>query len=235
MDISERGIILTAICERVFEGKARENVLPEYKQRVLDGIIAEVEEQIKHASEVSRKRSQAGSAGMANRYSVTNVRKNLTNVTDSVTNVRKSVTNVTENITNVSENLTNVTNARAHNYQRNNISFNNIDNNDDDDEIKLRAKITCWLTDNCLRMEYLCKSNKLIDSAKTDDELRQILTPYIDEFISHVILTKPTDKIDRVDTIAHFSNWLRLHIQKQSNDGITQYTRPTADEYNEAF
>ena len=68
MDISERGIIITAICERVFEGRCREHVLPEYKQRVLDSILEDVEKQLQHASEVSRKRSQAGSAGMANRW-----------------------------------------------------------------------------------------------------------------------------------------------------------------------
>ena len=68
MDISERGIIITAICERVFEGRCRENVLPEYKQRVLDSILADVEKQLQHASEVSRKRAQEGSEGMANRW-----------------------------------------------------------------------------------------------------------------------------------------------------------------------
>ena len=68
MDISERGIIITAICERVFEGRCREQVLPEYKQRVLDSILADVEKQLQHASEVSRKRAQAGSGGMAKRW-----------------------------------------------------------------------------------------------------------------------------------------------------------------------
>ena len=46
MDISERGIIITAICERVFEGRCREQELPEYKQRVLDSILADVEKQL---------------------------------------------------------------------------------------------------------------------------------------------------------------------------------------------
>ena len=233
MDISERGIIITAICERVFEGRCRENVLPEYKQRVLDGILADVDKQLQHASEVSRKRSQAGIAGMANRYAVTNVRKNITNVTENVTNVRNSVTNVSENITNVSENITNVTNARARNNQQHNTSFIN-NNSVDDDENILRAKISNWLTDNSIRMEYICKNNKLIDSPKTDDELKQILAPYIEEFICHLFTTKPTDKIERIDTISHFTNWIRVHLKEQGN-GISEPKRPTKEEYYEPF
>ena len=233
MDISERGIIITAICERVFEGRCREQVLPEYKQRVLDGILLDVEKQLQHASEVSRKRAQAGTAGMANRYAITNVRKNITNVTENVTNVRNSITNVSENITNVRKNITNVTNARARNNQQHNTSFIN-NNSVDDDENILRAKIFGWLTDNSIRMEYICKNNQLIDSPKTDDELKQILAPYIEEFICHLFTTKPTDKIERIDTISHFTNWIRIHIKQQGN-GISQPQRPTEDEYNESF
>ena len=234
MDISERGIIITAICERVFEGRCREQVLPEYKQRVLDSILADVEKQLQHASEVSRKRSQAGTAGMANRYAITNVRKNITNVTENVTNVRNSITNVSENITNVRKNITNVTNARARNNQQHNTSFNINNNIVDDDENILRAKIFDWLTENSIRMEYICKQNKLIDSPKTDEELKQILAPYIEEFICHLFTTKPTDKIERIDTISHFTNWIRIHIKQQGN-GISQPQRPTEDEYNESF
>ena len=234
MDISERGIIITAICERVFEGRCREQVLPEYKQRVLDSILSDVDKQLQHASEVSLKRSQAGSAGMANRYAITNVRKNITNVTENVTNVRNSVTNVTENITNVRKNITNVTNARARNNQQHNTSFNINNNIVDDDENILRAKISNWLTENSIRMEYICKQNKLIDSPKTDEELKQILAPYIEEFICHLFTTKPTDKIERIDTISHFTNWIRIHLKQQGN-GISQPQRPTEDEYNESF
>ena len=234
MDISERGIIITAICERVFEGRCREQVLPEYKQRVLDSIIADIEKQLQHASEVSRKRAQAGIAGMANRYAITNVRKNITNVTENVTNVRNSITNVSENITNVRKNITNVTNARARNNQQHNTSFNINNNSVDDDENILRAKIFDWLTENSIRMEYICKQNNLIDSPKTDEELKQILAPYIEEFICHLFTTKPTDKIERIDTISHFTNWIRIHIKQQGN-GISQPQRPTEDEYNESF
>ena len=230
MDISERGIIITAICERVFEGRVREQVLPEYKQRVLDGILADVEKQLQHASEVSRKRAHAGSVGMANRYAVTNVRKNITNVTENVTNVINSVTNVTENITNVRKNITNVTNARARNNQQHNTSINN-NNSVDDDENILRAKIFDWLTDNSIRMEYICKQNKLIDSPKTEDDLKQILAPYIEEFICHLFTTKPTDKIERIDTISHFTNWIRIHLKKQLNEH-SQPQIPTEEEYN---
>ena len=206
MDISERGIIITAICERVFEGRCREQVLPEYKQRVLDSILSDVDKQLQHASEVSLKRSQAGSAGMANRYAITNVRKNITNVT----------------------------NARARNNQQHNTSFNINNNIVDDDENILRAKISNWLTENSIRMEYICKQNKLIDSPKTDEELKQILAPYIEEFICHLFTTKPTDKIERIDTISHFTNWIRIHLKQQGN-GISQPQRPTEDEYNESF
>ena len=206
MDISERGIIITAICERVFEGRCREQVLPEYKQRVLDSILSDVDKQLQHASEVSLKRSQAGSAGMANRYAITNVRKNITNVT----------------------------NARARNNQQHNTSFNINNNIVDDDENILRAKISNWLTENSIRMEYICKQNKLIDSPKTDEELKQILAPYIEEFICHLFTTKPTDKIERIDTILHFTNWIRIHLKQQGN-GISQPQRPTEDEYNESF
>ena len=83
-------------------------------------------------------------------------------------------------------------------------------------------------------MEYICKQNKLIDSPKKDEELKQILAPYIEEFICHLFTTKPTDKIDRIDTISHFTNWIRIHIKQQGN-GIPQPQRPTEDEYNESF
>lgn len=212
MDISERGIIITAICERVFEGRCREQVLPEYKQRVLDSILADVEKQLQHASEVSRKRSQAGSAGMANRWN--------TSGSDNADNKCYDFDN-------------NCYPSRARNNQQHNTSFIN-NNSVDDDENILRAKIFAWLTDNSIRMEYICKNNKLIDSPKTDDELKQILAPYIEEFICHLFTTKPTDKIERIDTISHFTNWIRVHIKQQGN-GISQPQRPTEDEYNESF
>ena len=67
-----------------------------------------------------------------------------------------------------------------------------------------------------------------------DDTNKQILAPYIEEFICHLFTTKPTDKIERIDTISHFTNWIRIHLKQQGN-GISQPQRPTEDEYNESF
>ena len=241
MDISERGIIVTAICERVFEGRVREQVLPEYKQRVLDSILADVEKQLQHASEVSRKRAQAGSAGMSNRWNTTgndnadnkcyNFDNNCYNSDNKCykndNNCYKSDNKCYEN-----DNKCYPSRARNNNQQHNTSFINN--NSVDDDENILRAKIFDWLTDNSIRMEYICKQNKLIDSPKKDEELKQILAPYIEEFICHLFTTKPTDKIERIDTISHFTNWIRIHIKQQGN-GISQPQRPTEDEYNESF
>ena len=220
MDISERGIIITAICERVFEVRCREQVLPEYKQRVLDGILADVDKQLQHASEVSRKRAQAGSAGMANRWNTLG--------SDNADNKCYDFDNKCYK----SDNKCYPSRARNNNQQHNTSFINN--NSVDDDENILRAKISNWLTDNSIRMEYICKKNKLIDGQKTDDELKQILAPYIEEFICHLFTTKPTEKIERIDTISHFTNWIRIHIKRQGN-GIPQPQRPTEDEYNESF
>ena len=221
MDISERGIIVTAICERVFEGRCREKVLPEYKQRVLDSILADVEKQLQHASEVSRKRAQAGSAGMANRWN--------TSGSDNADNKCYDFDNKCYK----NDNKCYPSRARNNNQQHN-TSYNINNNSVDDDENILRAKISNWLTENSIRMEYICKNNNLIDSPKTDEELKKILAPYIEEFICHVFTTKPTDKIERIDTISHFTNWIRIHIKQQGN-GISQPQRPTEDEYNESF
>ena len=226
MDISERGIIITAICERFFEGRVREQVLPEYKQRVLDGILADVEKQLQHASEVSRKRAHAGSVGMANRWNISG--------SDSADNKCYDFDNKCYKSDNKCyENDNNCYPSRARNNQQHNTSFN-INNSVDDDENILRAKISNWLTENSIRMEYICKNNKLIDEPKTEDELKQILAPYIEEFICHLFTTKPTDKIERIDTISHFTNWIRIHLKQQGN-GISQPQRPTEDEYNESF
>ena len=233
MDILERGIIITAICERVFEGRCSDQVLPEYKQRVLDGIIADVEKQMQHASEVSRKRAQAGSAGMANRWN-TSCSDNADNKCYDFDNkCYKSDNKCYKNDNKCYENDNKCYPSRArNNNQQHNTS--SINNSVDDDENILRAKISNWLTENSIRMEYICKNNNLIDSPKTDEELKQILAPYIEEFICHLFTTKPTDKIDRIDTISHFTNWIRIHIKQQGN-GISQPQRPTEDEYNESF
>ena len=289
MDISERGIIITAICERVFEGRCRDQVLPEYKQRVLDSILADVEKQLQHASEVSRKRAQAGKAGMSNRWNTSgsdnadnkcydsdnkcydsdnkcydsdnncynsdnncynsdnkcynsdnNCYKNDNkcyksdnNCYNSDNKCYKNDNKCYENDNKCYKNDNKCYPSRArNNNQQHNTSF--INNNVDDDENILRAKISNWLTDNSIRMEYICKQNKLIDSPKTDDELKKVLAPYIEEFICHLFTTKPTDKIERIDTISHFTNWIRIHIKQQGN-GISQPQRPTEDEYNESF
>ena len=241
MDISERGIIITAICERVFEGRCRENVLPEYKQRVLDCILSDVEKQMQHASEVSRKRAQAGSAGMANRWN-TSGSDNADNKCYDFDNkcydfdnkCYKSDNKCYDFDNNCYENDNKCYPSRArNNNQQHNTSFIN-NNSVDDDENILRAKISNWLTDNSIRMEYICKNNKLIDSQKTDEELKKILAPYIEEFICHLFTTKPTDKIERIDTISHFTNWIRIHIKQQGN-GISQPRKRTEDEYNESF
>ena len=67
MDIQERGIAITAICEFVFEGKVQEYELPEYKKQTLNEILSELDKQLERASELSRKRAKAGSIGLANR------------------------------------------------------------------------------------------------------------------------------------------------------------------------
>ena len=233
MDISERGIIITAICERVFEGRCLEQVLPEYKQRVLDSILLDVEKQLQHASEVSRKRAQAGSAGMANRWNTSGSDNADNKCYDFYNNCYKNDNNC-YNFDNKCYNFNNkcYPSRARNNNQQHNTSFN-INNSVDDENI-LRAKIFDWLTENSIRMEYICKQNKLIDSTKTDEELKQILAPYIEEFICHLFSTKPTDKIERIDTISHFTNWIRIHIKQQGN-GISQPQRPTEDEYNESF
>ena len=241
MDISERGIIITAICERVFEGRCRENVLPEYKQRVLDSIIADVEKQLQHASEVSRKRSQAGSAGMTNRWNTSGSDNADNKCYDFDNKCYKSDNKCykndnkcykNDNICYENDNKCYPSRARNNNQQHNTSFINN--NSVDDDENILRAKIFDWLTENSIRMEYICKNNNLIDGPKTDEELKKILAPYIEEFICHVFTTKPTDKIERIDTISHFTNWIRIHIKQQGN-GISKPQRPTEDEYNESF
>ena len=241
MDISERGIIITAICERVFEGRCREQVLPEYKQRVLDNILADVEKQLQHASEVSRKRAQAGTAGMANRWNTSGSDNDDNKYYDFDNNCYKSDNKCYKNDNNCynsdnkcyeNDNKCYPSRARNNNQQHNTSFINN--NSVDDDENILRANIFDWLTDNSIRMEYICKQNKLIDSPKTDEELKQILAPYIEEFICHLFTTKPTDKIERIDTISHFTNWIRIYLKQQCN-GIYQQQRPTEDEYNESF
>lgn len=241
MDISERGIIITSICERVFEGRCREQVLPEYKQRVLDSILADVEKQLQHASEVSRKRAQAGSAGMANRWNTSGIDNADNKCYDFNNKCYKSDNKCYKNDNNCynsdnkcykNDNKYYPSRARNNNQQHNTSFINN--NGVDDDENILRDKIENWLTDNSIRMEYICKQNRLIDSTKTDDELKQILAPYIEEFICHLFTTKPTDKIERIDTISHFTNWIRVHLKQQGN-GISQPQRPTEDEYNESF
>ena len=238
MDISERGIIITAVCERVFEGRCREQVLPEYKQRVLDSILADVEKQLQHASEVSRKRAQAGSAGMANRWNTSgsdHADNNCYNSDNKCYDFDNKCYKNDNNCYNSDNKCYDFDNkcypSRARNNQQHNTSF--INNSVDDENI-LRAKIFDWLTENSIRMEYICKQNNLIDSPKTDEELKQILAPYIEEFICHLFTTKPTDKIERIDTISHFTNWIRIHIKQQGN-GISQPQRPTEDEYNESF
>ncbi len=241
MDISERGIIVTAICERVFEDRCREQVLSEYKQRVLDSILADVEKQMQHASDVSRKRSQAGAAGMANRWNISGSDNADNKCYDFYNKCYKYDNKCYKNDNNYYnsdnkcyENDNKCYPSRARNNQQHNISFNINNNSVDDDENILRAKIFDWLTDNSIRMEYICKNNKFIDGPKTDEELKQILAPYIEEFICHLFTTKPTDKIERIDTISHFTNWIRIHLKQQGN-GISQPQRPTEDEYNESF
>lgn len=279
MDIQERGIAITAICELVFEGKVQEYELPEYKQNILDEILTDVEKSITRTLDISRKRAISGTAGMAKRWKKQS--SNATNEQDD----QGSITNVTENITKnnkcydlLSEQITNDNNcyetdnksitsvikpitkdnncypsrARFHHQQQNNYLEdidnnnyinNNLDNNNylednyldnNNEETNLREKIEDWLTDSCVRMEQLCKNNGLISSSKTNDELVKILKPYIDEFINHLLASKPTEHIDRADTINHFANWMRIH-KKQQDDGTPKYHIPTDEEYNEPF
>ena len=98
----------------------------------------------------------------------------------------------------------------------------------------MREKIEDWLTDSCVRMEQLCKNNGLISSSKTNEELVEILQPYIYVFINHLLASKPTEHIDRADTINHFANWMRIH-KKQQDDGTPKLHIPTDEEYNEPF
>lgn len=276
MDIQERGIAITAICELVFEGKVQEYELPEYKQNILDEILTDVEQSITRTLDISRKRSMAGTAGMAKRWkkqssNATNVQDDqgiITNVTENITknnkcydllseqitndnicyeNDNKSITSVIKTIT--KDNNCYSSRARLHHQQHNNyledidnnnyINNNNLENNNyldnnNNEETNLREKIEDWLTDSCVRMEQLCKNNGLISSSKTNDELVKILQPYIDEFINHLLASKPTEHIDRADTINHFANWMRIH-KKQQDDGTPKLHIPTDEEYNEPF
>ena len=287
MDIQERGIAITAICELVFEGKVQEYELPEYKQNILDEILTDVEQSVIRTLDISRKRAMAGTAGMAKRWkkqssnatneqddqgSITNVTENITKnnkcydlLSEQITNDNNCYENDNKSITNVIKPITKdnkcyPSRARLHHQQQNNyledidnnnyINNNNLDNNNylednnylvdnnylenNNEETNLREKIEDWLTDSCVRMEQLCKNNGLISSSKTNDELVKILQPYIDEFINHLLASKPTEHIDRADTINHFANWMRIH-KKQQDDGTPKYHIPTDDEYNEPF
>ena len=292
MDIQERGIAITAICELVFEGKVQEYELPEYKQQALSEILSDLEQQLERASELSRKRAKAGSVGLANRwgkqsnsagdnqhtqdviandsnclqmiandsncYEIDS--KSIANDSNCYKNDGKQVANYSNCQKNDSKNIANDSNcypsrARFNHQQHNNyledidnnnyINNNNLDNNNyleennnlennNNEETNLREKIEGWLTDSCVRMEQLCKNNGLINSSKTNDELVAILKPYIDEFINHLLASKPTEHIDRADTINHFANWMRIH-KKQQDDGTPKLHIPTDEEYNEPF
>lgn len=285
MDIQERGIAITAICELVFEGKVQEYELLEYKQQALSDILSDLEQQIKRSSELSRKRAKAGSVGLANRWGkqsndardnqhtqdviandsnclqmIANDSKcyeidskNIANDSNCYKNDCKPIANDSNCQKNDSKSIANDSNcyhsrARLHHQQHNNyledidnnnyINNINLDNNNyldnNNEETNLREKIEDWLTDSCVRMEQLCKNNGLISSSKTNDELVKILKPYIDEFINHLLASKPTEHIDRADTINHFANWMRIH-KKQQYDGTPKYHIPTDDEYNEPF
>ena len=261
MDIQERGIAITAICELVFEGKVQEYELPEYKQNILDEILADVEKSITRTLDISRKRAMAGTAGMAKRWkkqssnatneqddqgSITNVTKNITKnnkcydlLSEQITNDNNCYENDNKSITSVIKPITKDNNcypsrARIHHQQQNNYLEDNNYLYNNNEETKLREKIEGWLTDSCVRMEQLCKNNGLIRSSKTNEELVKILKPYIDEFINHLLASKPTEHIDRADTINHFANWMRIH-KKQQDDGTPKYHIPTDEEYNEPF
>lgn len=280
MDIQERGIAITAICELVFEGKVQEYELPEYKKQILDEILTDVEQSITRTLDISRKRAMAGTAGMAKRWkkqssnatneqddqgSITNVTENVTKnnkcydlLSEQITNDNNCYENDNKSITSVIKTITKDNNcypsrARFHHQQHNNyledidnnyINNNYLDNNNylednnyldnNNEETNLREKIEGWLTDSCVRMEQLCKNNGLISSSKTNDELVEILQPYIYVFINHLLASKPTEHIDRADTINHFANWMRIQ-KKQQDDGTPKYHIPTDDEYNEPF
>ena len=286
MDIQERGIAITAICELVFEGKVQEYELPEYKQQALSEILSDLEQQLERASELSRKRAKAGSIGLANRLKKSSnntscdqdkqddiandskcqaIDSNCQAIAKQMpsncqANAKKSDANFSNCIKNDSKSDANVINcqandsncyssrARIHHQQQNNyledidnnnyINNNNLEDNNyldnNNEETKLREKIEGWLTDSCVRMEQLCKNNGLISSSKTNDELVAILKPYIDEFINHLLASKPTEHIDRADTINHFANWMRIH-KKQQDDGTPKLHIPTDEEYNEPF
>ena len=275
MDIQERGIAITAICELVFEGKVQEYELPEYKQQALSEILSDLEQQLERASELSRKRAKAGSIGLANRLkkSSNNASFNqdkqddIANDSNCQANAKKSDANFSNCIKNDSKSDANVSNCQANdsncypsrarfNHQQHNnyledidnnnyINNNNLDNNNyleennnlennNNEETNLREKIEGWLTDSCVRMEQLCKNNGLINSSKTNDELVEILQPYIYVFVNHILASKPTEHIDRYDTINHFANWMRIQ-KKQQDDGTPKYHIPTDEEYNEPF
>lgn len=281
MDIQERGIAITAICELVFEGKVQEYELPEYKQNILDEILTDVEQSITRTLDISRKRAMAGTAGMAKRWkkqssnatneqgdqgSITNVTENITKnnkcydlLSEQITNDNNCYENDNKSITSVTKTITKDSNcypsrARFHHQQHNNyledidnnnyINNNNLDNNNylednnyldnNNEETNLREKIEDWLTDSCVRMEQLCKNNGLISSSKTNDELVEILQPYIYVFVNHILASKPTEHIDRADTINHFANWMRIQ-KKQQDDGTPKYHIPTDEEYLEPF
>ena len=291
MDIQERGIAITAICELVFEEKVQEYELPEYKKQTLNEILSELDKQLERASELSRKRAKAGSIGLTNRwgkqpnsagynqhtqdviandsnclqmiandsncYEIDS--KQIANDSNCYKNDSKQIANDSNCYKNDGKQIANDSNcypsrARIHHQQHNNnLEYiednnnyinNNLDNNNylednnyldnNNEETNLREKIEDWLTDSCVRMEQLCKNNGLISSSKTNDELVKILQPYIDEFINHLLASKPTEHIDRSDTINHFANWMRIH-KKQQDDGTPKYHIPTDDEYNEPF
>ena len=276
MDIQDRGIVITAICELVFDGSVQIKASQDYKQQILDEILANVEQSITRTLDISRKRAMAGTAGMAKRWkkqssnatneqddqgSITNVTENITKnnkcydlLSEQITNDNNCYENDNKSITSVIKTITKDNNcypsrARIHHQQHNNyledidnnnyINNNNLEDNNylennNNEETNLREKIEDWLTDSCVRMEQLCKNNGLISSSKTNEELVKILKPYIDEFINHLLASKPTEHIDRADTINHFANWMRIH-KKQQDDGTPKYHIPTDDEYNEPF
>ena len=266
MDIQDRGIVITAICELVFDGSVQIKASQDYKQQILDEILANVEKSLTRTLDISRKRAKAGTIGMSKRWKKQDDQDGITNVIETITkdeicyeddnicyeNDIKSITSVIKTIT--KDNNCYPSRARLHHQQHNNyledidnnnyINNNNLDNNNylednnyldnNNEETNLREKIEDWLTDSCVRMEQLCKNNGLISSSKTNDELVEILQPYIDEFINHLLASKPTEHIDRADTINHFANWMRIH-KKQQDDGTPKYHIPTDEEYNEPF
>ena len=272
MDIQDRGIVITAICELVFDGSVQIKASQDYKQQILDEILANVEQSVTRKLDISRKRSKAGTIGMSKRWKKQGEQEGITIVTETITKNNKCYDLLSEQITNdnncyekdnksitsVIKTITNDNNcypsrARFHHQQQNNYLEdidnnnyinNNLDNNNylednnyldnNNEETNLREKIEGWLTDSCVRMEQLCKNNGLIDSPKTNDELVEILQPYIYVFVNHILASKPTEHIDRADTINHFANWMRIQ-KKQQDDGTHKLHIPTDEEYNEPF